>query len=99
MNLYVNGSTSSFDNLQVAIEFYEKSKVCLKDANFELRKWTTNNCVRQKHINQKQEQNKELSDSETYVESLYGTCTSYRKVLGLNWKTDSDELIFDLGVI
>ena len=99
MNLCVDDSTNSFDKLQTAIEFYEKSKTCLKDANFEWRKWATNNCAMQKYINQNQDQNKELNDSQTYVQSLYGTSTSYRKVLSLNWKTDSDEIIFDLGVI
>ena len=34
-----------------------------------------------------------------YTQSLYETSTSYRKVLGLNWKTDCDKFIFDLGVI
>ena len=34
-----------------------------------------------------------------YAQSLYETSTSYRKVLGLNWKTDCDKFIFDLGVI
>ena len=99
MNLYVDDSTNSFDNLQIVIGFYEKSKACLKDANFELRKWATNNCVIQKYIDQNQDPNKELKDSETYVKSLYGANTGYRNVLGLNWKTDSDEFIFDLGVI
>ena len=99
MNLYLDNSTNSFDNLQVAIEFYKNSKACLKDANFKLRKWATNNCVIQKYIDQKQDHKKELNDSETYVESLHGTSISYRKVLSLNWKTDSYEFIFDLGVI
>ena len=53
----------------------------------------------QKYVDQKQDHNKELNDSESYVESLYGISTSYRKVLGLNWKMDSDEFIFDLRVI
>ena len=48
MNLYVDDSTNSFDKLQTAIQFYEKSKAWLKDANFELQKWATNNCVMQK---------------------------------------------------
>ena len=59
----------------------------------------SNNCVMQEYIDQNQDPNKELNDSERYVESLYGSSTSYRKVLGLNWKTDSDEFIFDLGFI
>lgn len=67
MNLYVDDSTNSFNKLQIAIEFYEKSKACLKDANFELWKQATNNCVMQKCINQNHDRNKELNDSETYV--------------------------------
>ena len=43
INLYVKDSVNSFHNLQIAIELYEKSKACLKDANFELRKWATDN--------------------------------------------------------
>ena len=43
--------------------------------------------------------NKKLNNRETYVESLYRTSTCYRKVLGFKWKSDSDEFIFDLGVI
>ena len=42
MNLYVDDSTNSFDNLQIAIESYEKSKACWKDANVDLRKRATN---------------------------------------------------------
>ena len=76
MNLYVDDSANSFDNLQIIIGFYEKSKACLKDANFELQKWATNNCVIQKYIDQNQDPNKELNDSETCVKSLYGTTTS-----------------------
>ena len=53
----------------------------------------------QKYVNQNQDLNKDLNDSQTYVQSIYGTSTSYRKVLDFNWKTDSDETIFDLGVI
>ena len=43
INLYVKDSVNSFHNLQIAIELYEKSKACLKDADFELRKWATDN--------------------------------------------------------
>ena len=53
----------------------------------------------QKYIDQNQDPNKKLNDSETYVESLNRASTCYRKVLGLSWKIDSNEFIFDLGVI
>ena len=90
-NFTVDYSVNSFNNSQVAIEFCKKLKACLKDSNFELRKWATKNCVMQKYIYQKHDHN----DSETYFESLYGT--SYQTALGLNWKRDSDAFIFDLG--
>ena len=59
INLYVKDSVNSFHNLQIAIELYEKSKACLKDANFELRKWATDNW---KYVDQNQDPNKELND-------------------------------------
>ena len=42
---------------------------------------------------------KELNYRETCAQSLQGTSTNYQNVLGLNWKADSDEFKFDLGVI
>ena len=49
-NLYVDDSTNSFDTIETAIEFYEKSKSCLKEGNFELRKWTKNSFELKKFI-------------------------------------------------
>ena len=40
-----------------------------------------------------------ISDSETYVENLYGSSNVYRKVLGLNWNTGADDFIFDFEII
>ena len=42
---------------------------------------------------------KELNYRETCAQSLQGTSTNYQNVLGLNWKADSDEFKFGLGVI
>ena len=50
LNLYVNNSTSSFDTIKTAVEFYEKSKSCFKEANFELGKWATNSFELKKFI-------------------------------------------------
>ena len=43
LNLYVDDSTTSFDELSDAIEFYRVAKSTLGDANFDLRKWISNN--------------------------------------------------------
>ena len=41
----------------------------------------------------------EISDSEIYVESLYGSSSFYQKVLGLNWDTGADDFIFNFEII
>ena len=41
----------------------------------------------------------DISDSEIYVESLYGSSSVYRKVLGLNWDTGGGDFIFDFEII
>ena len=80
------------------MEFYEKSKSCLKEANFELRKWATNSFEMKKFIDSNENNSRskmDISESETYVENLFGSSSVYRKVLGLNWDTGADDFIFD----
>ena len=98
LNLYVDDSTNSFDTVETAIEFYEKSKSCLKEANFELRKWATNSFELKKFIDSNENNSlskMDASNSETYLKNLYGKGSVYRKVLGLNWDTGADDVIFD----
>ena len=42
-DLYVDESTISFDEVHECQRFFETSKTCLAAANFNLRKWATNN--------------------------------------------------------
>ena len=51
LNLYVDYSSNNFDTIETAIEFYEKSKYSLKEANYELQKWATNNFELKKFVN------------------------------------------------
>ena len=98
LNLYVDDSTNSFDTLETAMEFYEKSKSCLKEANFDLRKWATNSFELKKFIGSNENNSRsemDISDSETYAENLYDSSSVYRKFLGLNWDTGANDLIFD----
>ena len=37
----------------------------------------------------------DISNSETYMENLYGSSSVYRKVFGLNWDTGADDFILD----
>ena len=97
LNLYVDDSTNSFDTVETAMEFYEKSKSFLKEANFDLRKWDTNSFELKKFIDSNGNNSRsemDISDSETYVENLHGSSSVYRKVLGLNWDTGVDDFIF-----
>ena len=102
LNLYVDDSTNSFDTVETAMEFYEKSKSCLKEANFNLRKWATNNFELKKFIDSNENNSRskmDISDNETFEENLYGSSSVYRKVLGLNWDTGADDFIFDFANI
>ena len=102
LNLYVDDSTNSFDTVETAMEFYEKSKSCLKEANFNLRKWVTNSFELKKFIDSNENNSQSemyISDSETYAANLYVSSSVYRKVLGLNWDTSADDFIFDFGNI
>ena len=62
------------------MEFYEKSKSCLKEANFDLRKWATNSFELKKFIDSNENKSRpemDISNSETYVENLYGSTSVY----------------------
>ena len=37
----------------------------------------------------------DISDSEIRAENFYGSSSVYQKILGLNWDTGADDLIFD----
>ena len=92
LNLYVDDSTNSFDTIETA------RKSCLKEANFELRKWATNSFEMKKFIDSNDNNSRskmDISEIETYVENLFGSSSVYRKVLGLNWNTGADDFIFD----
>ena len=83
----MDGSTNSFHTIETALKFYEKSKSCLKETNFELGNWATNSFELEKYIDSNENYSRsknDVSDSETCVENLYGSSSVYQKVLGLN---------------
>ena len=41
-DLYMDDTTNSFKDIDTAIMFYNKIKMCLTEGGFELRKWETN---------------------------------------------------------
>ena len=79
-DLYVDDCAISLNGRDFGYEFFIKSKQYLAEGGFDLRKWATNNKTLQENFDQIQgEQNKD----------------NVRKVLGINWDTNSDEFIYD----
>ena len=85
LNLYVDNSKTSFDELSDAIEFYRVGKSTLGHANFDLRKWISNKFEFDKYI-----QSKNVGDIEL------AKLNDYQKVLGLQWQLSTDKIVFKL---
>ena len=105
INLYVDDSTNSFNNIKEAFKFHEVSKNVLKEASFELRKWASNNPELTDMINKSSEESTNTAeriscDESTYTKSELGSNDSkYRKVLGINWDVNNDTFVFDFKEI
>ena len=85
LNLYVDDSTNSFDTVETVMEFYEESRSCLKEANFDLRKWAANSFELKNFIDSNENNSRsemDISDTETYVENLYGSSSVIARFFG-----------------
>ena len=88
-SVYVDDVTGGFPNVQLAYEFYHKSKTRLAATSFNLRKFKTNSAELRKRIaKDEKETGGKMPNDETQSECL---------VLGTRWNVVTDELIFDLG--
>ena len=85
-DLYVDDSTSGFETVFAAYDFYLKAKSIMHDAGFDLRKWASNSS----------ELMKKIEMNETHDFTPIGK-NSTRKVLGITWGIKSDEIIFDFN--
>ena len=85
-NFYVicmwDDSTSGFDTVFAAYDFYLKAKSMMHDAGFDLRKWASNSS----------ELMKKIEMNETHDFTPIGK-NSTRKVLGITWDIKTDEII------
>ena len=77
-DLYVDDSSSSFDDIEDAYSFYNRAKSILNLAQFDLRKWETNDINLKKQI----QISKSLDSSDT-VPSTDDLKLTTRKVLGV----------------
>ena len=81
---YVVDSTT-FHKLSSATEFYRVAKSALGDANFDLRKWISNNFELNKYVHSKNNDNMDLTE-----------LNNYQKALGLQWQLSTDKIMFKL---
>ena len=84
LNLYVDDSTNSFDTVETVMEFYEELRSCLKEANFDLRKWAANSFDLKNFIDSNENNSRsemDICDTETYVENLYGSSSVITRFL------------------
>ena len=97
-DLYVDDITTSVNSTDEALNFYSKSMSYFSEGGFKLRKWATNDPVLQRVIDENEEPSPK-NDDITYAKDMLGIGNKYRKVLGINWDTSKDNLIFELNTI
>ena len=96
---------NSFNGIEQCSNFYEKSKKCLADANFHVRKWATNDSLVQNVIDDKESKSEGTPssntqyDNETYLQNSFGSSSKYHKVLGINWDTGTNYFAFEFAKI
>ena len=93
-DLYVDDSSSSFDDIEDAYSFYKRAKSILNLVQFDLRKWETNDIKLKKLI-----QISESLDSSDTVPSPDDLQLTTHQVLGVNWDTKTDKFVFDFQEI
>ena len=86
-----------------ATESYHLTKSILAPGGFNLRKWETNNLVLRNIISQDKTLNdiqNEKTDESTYAQSQLGfNSHTIRKVLGINWDTNNNFLVYEFADI
>ena len=96
-DLYVDDVTSGTKTISQGKEFYKKAKLILPEAGFDLRTLVTNDSKLQTFFDsQENSETKILNGTDTaFSEEQFGpTKNNYRKVLGLKWDIQNDEIVF-----
>ena len=112
-SFYVDDLVSGDSDLPKAFELYQKSKACLREGGFNLRKWRSNSHELVTMIHEEPTESRSephcnangiVEDTESYAKTSIGqthepdTKTEH-KVLGLSWNCASDDIIFKLGAM
>ena len=96
-DLYVDDVTSGTKTINQGKEFYKKAKLILSEAGFDLRTLVTNdNKLQTVFDSQENSETKILNGTDrAFSEEQFGpTKNNYKKVLGLEWDIQNDEIVF-----
>ena len=107
-SLYADDINTGAHTVEETIELYRKAKQIMKEGGFNLRKWRSNSDKVVKEImNNSADVNKVMRESplleeedETYAKvttKKLSTAACEDKILGIPWKSDTDELILKLS--
>ena len=98
-DLYVDDCTVSVDDEMQGMNFFEKAKMYFAEGGFNLRKWMTNNRTLQKFIDSSEKvviDDFVEQENVSYAKEELGIHDKYKKVLGVSWDLNTDELIFEM---
>ena len=93
-------------NDQKAFTIYQRAKMLIAEGRFNLRKWKANSPDLQRAITESEGVAKSISapvqkvnkqDNESHVKSNTQNDDIFMKVLGMNWNSNSDEIIFSFS--
>ena len=104
-SLYVDDVVTGASNEAEAFQLYQESRKIFKAAGFNLRKFSTSSFKLQMQIDATDtpECNKDLQSTETYSSSILSpslsTSKEERKVLGVLWNVQTDNLLIRLNTI
>eukprot|EP00731_Ephydatia_muelleri_P001054 Em0001g1054a len=104
-SIYVDDLTSGSDTEEGAIDLHTKSRQCMAEARFSLRKFISNLPAVQAHISSQASSTtatgdgQVTNDDESYTINTLGDHEHLDtvKVLGMKWRPADDVLIFDLS--
>ena len=103
-SIYVDDVVCGAGLQEAAYQLYVGAKGILREGGFNLRKFVTNSPDLQERINRSEESHTNPKDlgigEETYAKATLGksqrTLLGERKVLGVRWDVDSDQLVLNL---
>jgi len=104
-SFYVDLLTGVCNN-EKAFTIYQRAKMLMAEGGFNLRKWKTNSPDQQRAITELEGMTKSISapvqkvnkqDNESHVKSNTQNDDIFVEVLGMNWNTNSDEIIFSFS--